>query len=124
MKAEASYVKALHTIQKFRLSMDAYSKNQDLMSIQVSLMNFITSLESQHADIISNIVEDVLPDFQDNQTIQESYRDSYVLPIRCIHTRIMRCRRRQRKRLRCFNSTRKTWWRQLTVKDCSATSRR
>ena len=69
-------MKALHTIQKLRLSMDAYSKNQDLMSIQVSLMNFITSLESQPADIISNIVEDVLPDFQDNQTIQESYRDS------------------------------------------------
>ena len=75
-------MKALHSIQRLRLDGNESAKNQTLFSIQVHLLNFVTSLESQHAELIGNITEDVLPDFRENQSIQDSYRKCYV-PFNC-----------------------------------------
>lgn len=82
-------MKALHSIQKLRIDGNESAKNQALFVIQVHLLNFVTTLESQHAELVSNIFEDVLPDFRENQSIQDSYRECYVWYLLFIDCRIL-----------------------------------
>lgn len=77
-------MKALHDIQKLRLKDDCFTKNQGISNIQITLINFVSSLESQHAEMIHNLKEDILPDFKENRQIQKTYMNHYVsqLPTR------------------------------------------
>ena len=81
IKAETAYVKALHDIQKLRLKDDCFTKNQGISNIQITLINFVSSLESQHAEMIHNLKEDILPDFKENRQIQKTYMNHYVSQI-------------------------------------------
>ena len=80
-------MKALHDIQKLRLKDDCFTKNQGISNIQITLINFVSSLESQHAEMIHNLKEDILPDFKENRQIQKTYMNHYVSQIgtECIY---------------------------------------
>ena len=71
-------MKALHEVQKLRLKDTHFTKNQGILNLQVTLINFITSLETVHADIVHNLSEEILPDFKENQQIQKTYMSHYV----------------------------------------------
>lgn len=81
VKAETSYVKALMDIQKLRLKDKQFLQNQGLLTLQVTLINFATSLATQHAEIIANINDDIFPDLEENNSIQKTYRSHYVHPM-------------------------------------------
>lgn len=73
------YIKALNEIQKLRLHDSQFVNNQGLLSLQITLMNFISSLATQHTDIASSLNDDILCDLIRNHSIQKSYRSHYVI---------------------------------------------
>ena len=79
VKAESIYVKALMEIRRLRLSDTQFVQNQGLLSLQVTLINFVTSLATQHTEIITNLKDDVQSDLVENQAIQKTYRSHYVV---------------------------------------------
>lgn len=80
-KAESIYVKALMEIQRLRLRDIQFIQNQGLLSLQITLINFVTSLATQHTEIITNLKDDVLSDLVENQAIQKTYRSHYVVMV-------------------------------------------
>ena len=72
VKAESIYVKALMEIRRLRLSDTQFVQNQGLLSLQVTLINFVTSLATQHTEIITNLKDDVQSDLVENQAISEN----------------------------------------------------
>ena len=81
VKAESIYVKALMEIRRLRLSDTQFVQNQGLLSLQVTLINFVTSLATQHTEIITNLKDDVQSDLVENQAIQKTYRSHYVTTV-------------------------------------------
>ena len=68
-------------IQRLRLRDTQFIQNQGLLSLQITLINFVTSLATQHTEIITNLKDDVLSDLVENQAIQKTYRSHYVVMV-------------------------------------------
>lgn len=79
VRAETVFIKSLSEIQKLRLKDSHFDQNRGLLSLQVTLTSFVSSLAAQHSEIVSNINDDILSDLVENLSIQKTYRSHYVV---------------------------------------------
>ena len=92
------FIKSLSEIQKLRPRDSHFAENQGLLSLQVTLTSFISSLAAQHSEIVSNINDDILSDVVENLSIQKTYRSHYVAIAVMSKRRVPLWRRREKQK--------------------------
>ena len=99
------FIKSLSEIQKLRLKGSHFDQNQGLMSLQITLTSFVSSLAAQHSEIVSSINDDILSDIVENLSIQKTYRSHYVVILIMVKRRVQLWKKREKQKRSLYPDT-------------------